>query len=365
MALRKVADAVVYRDERYYCGPGPSVVVFPDGEVTVFFRRHRSWPVSPLLLHAHPMTEQCCVGSFDGGATWESLPRVFAAGGNCPCVSLVTDGVLLLARHRMEAALKCLLDGDTQTYEADRHKGDWQLVFAGAEVWRSEDLGERWEGPFWIDDVPDLEPAHDGLHAPLGIRGFIVELRDGTLALPVYAEGVGSILVVSSDGGRNWEYRGHAARCPEGQAGWSYNEWVLHETPSGDLVAFIRSQLPGDRSGYLHTARSSDGGRSWSEPECQPVWGYPHHVLPMLSGRLLLSYGYRREPYGLRCCLIDAECERIGETDELVLRDDGGHWDLGYPHAALLPDGRALIVYYFCDRPDGQRYIAASIVEEG
>jgi hypothetical protein len=37
--------------------------------------------------------------------------------------------------------------------------------------------------------------------------------------------------------------------------------------------------------------------------------------------------------------------------------------DLGYPHAALLPDGRALVVYYFNDRVDGQRFVAGSFVE--
>ena len=86
MKLRKVVDMVVYRDEDQYCGPGPSVVAFPDGELLVFFRRHRSWTAEPLAQHYHPTTEQCIARSTDGGATWEQ-PRVFAGGGQCPCVT--------------------------------------------------------------------------------------------------------------------------------------------------------------------------------------------------------------------------------------------------------------------------------------
>jgi hypothetical protein len=362
MKLRKVADMVIYRDDSYYAGPGPAAVAFPDGEALVFFRRHRTWPVKPLLVHAHPSTEQCCLRSRDGGETWEAIPRVFAGGGgNAPCVALLSDGALLLAMHRHDWVPKSLIEqGPGASYS---HRGDWVVVFAGTEVWRSEDRGEHWEGPFWVDDVPGLEPEKPGLHAPVGIRGPAVELADGTLGLPVYSEPGGPVLVVSDDGGRSWHYRAHVASWPQGVAS-GYNEWAMHQTPCGDLVAFIRCELrEGGSFGHLHTARSSDGGRTWSAPKREEPWGYPHHVLRMPSGWVLLSYGYRREPYGVRCRLIDPECRRIGEAEELVLRADGGHWDLGYPDAALLPDGRALVVYYFCDRPDGQRYIAGSVVE--
>ncbi|MGB9718603.1 MAG: hypothetical protein ACPL4E_09215 [Thermoproteota archaeon] len=52
---------------------------------------------------------------------------------------------------------------------------------------------------------------------------------------------------------------------------------------------------------------------------------------------------------------------------EIVLRDDGGSPDLGYPRTVLLPDGRVLAVYYFnkagdtVDCEGGVRHIAATI----
>ena len=40
--LRKIRDIDIYRDETWYCGPGPSVVVYPDDEIVVAFRRSRA-----------------------------------------------------------------------------------------------------------------------------------------------------------------------------------------------------------------------------------------------------------------------------------------------------------------------------------
>ena len=51
-------------DETWYCGPGPSVVVYPDDEIVVAFLRSRT------AGHGHPAVEACIVRSTDGGDTW-------------------------------------------------------------------------------------------------------------------------------------------------------------------------------------------------------------------------------------------------------------------------------------------------------
>lgn len=362
MALHKVADVIVFQDEGYYCGPGPSVVAFPDGDVAVFFRRHRSWTGEPLVGHYHPTTEQCIIGSPDGAHTWEVTPRVFMGGGQCPCVTLLRDGALLFVTHRWEIVPEDAA-GAIPGVPGMQLK-PWPHVCAGTESWRSTDRGLTWEGPFWVEEVPGLVPLAEGLHPPVSIRGWAVELRDAAIVLPVYARVGGSLMFVSTDGGRTWRCRSLVAECPAGQP-VGYNEWSAYETDSGELVAFIRCDLPADQGGgYLHAARSSDGGRTWSEPRREDLWGHPFHALRMPSGRVLLSYGHRRAPFGVRCRLIDPECRRPDEAQELVLREDGGGFDLGYPHAALLPDGRALVAYYFHEPENGQRYVAASVVEE-
>jgi len=362
MALLKVSDTTVFRDESFYCGPGPSVVAFPDGEVLVFLRGHRAWNRAIWHMHYHPTTEQRIVRSADGGKTWGKA-RGFMAGGQCPCVTLLKDGTLLFVTHHWEvvppAMQETIPQGPAFRQQPVPH------VCLGTEAWRSTDRGESWDGPFWMDDVPGLEPLVEGGHAPVHIRGFAVELSDSTIAQPVYASGVGQVMMVSADGGKTWQYRGNVTRCTD-ECPLAYNEWVLCETPSGDLVGFLRCGLPPEQGGgFLHTSRSSDGGRTWTEPRWEKeVWGHPHFPLTMPSGRVLLAYGYRREPCGVRARLLEPECERPGEAEEVVLRGDGGGFDLGYPHATLLPDGRALVAYYINEGEDAPPYVAVTLVEE-
>jgi hypothetical protein len=51
--------------------------------------------------------------------------------------------------------------------------------------------------------------------------------------------------------------------------------------------------------------------------------------------------------------------------DEIMLRNDGGWWDLGYSRSVQRSDGKILTVYYFNDQPDTERYIGATIWDPG
>ena len=171
--------------------------------------------------------------------------------------------------------------------------------------------------------------------------------------------GVGSILAASADGGLSWEFRGLAAPNPPGRAGMAFNEWSVIETAAGDLVGFVRSEMEERHGGgHLWTVRSTDKGRTWSPPRREDVWGYPYFALTLPSGNVLIVYGYRREPYGIRARVLDPECRAPGDAQEHVIRRDGGVLDLGYPHAALMRDGRVFIVYYFNGAGGGQRFVA-------
>jgi hypothetical protein len=79
------------------------------------------------------------------------------------------------------------------------------------------------------------------------------------------------------------------------------------------------------------------------------------------DGRLALAYGYRDTPAGIRARVSKDEGRGWGE--ERVLRADAGDHDIGYPRTVQRADGRLVTVYYFDDRPDGERYIAATIWE--
>jgi hypothetical protein len=89
-------------------------------------------------------------------------------------------------------------------------------------------------------------------------------------------------------------------------------------------------------------------------------FGFPFHLLPLPDGRVWLSYGYRRKPFGIRARILNAECTDFAQAPEIVLRDDGGTTDIGYPWATLLPDGRILTVYWM-NHDDKERYIGGTI----
>ena len=58
-------------------------------------------------------------------------------------------------------------------------------------------------------------------------------------------------------------------------------------------------------------------------------------MLRLKDGRVCLTYGYRRPPYGMRACLSADGGRTWGK--QIVLRDDGGGRDVGYPRSVQTP----------------------------
>jgi sialidase-1 len=107
-------------------------------------------------------------------------------------------------------------------------------------------------------------------------------------------------------------------------------------------------------------ARSRDGGKSFF---WQPMgfFGFPFHALPLPDGRVWLTYGYRKKPYGIRGKFLNPECTNFSTAPEIILREDGGTSDIGYPWSVLLADGSILTVYWINEN-DGLRFIAGTFL---
>jgi hypothetical protein len=138
----------------------------------------------------------------------------------------------------------------------------------------------------------------------------------------------------------------------------SFNETSLYETPRGDLVAFLRTAELNDEACL---ARSTDGGKTFQPWQGMGFQGHPLHALRLPDDRVLLTYGYRHAPLGIRARVLNAECTDFATAPEIVLRDDGGTFDLGYPWAVLLDDRRVLVTYYF-NVGQGIQHIAGTIL---
>lgn len=234
------------------------------------------------------------------------------------------------------------------------------FVFLGGYLVRSRDDGRTWQGPIIPPPVPGQTVLDIfGEPVPAFNRGALCEGRDGRIYWAVVRNSSSTnktetVLMVSSDQGTTWKFACDIASDPK----VSFNETSLYESLRGDLIAFMRTDGFDD-----HTAltRSTDHGKSFHPWEDTGFQGHPHFALRLPDQRVLLVYGYRHPPFGIRARLLNAECTNHASAPELILRDDGGSADLGYPWATMLSKHRALVVYYF-NRADGTRSISGTIL---
>jgi hypothetical protein len=360
--MRVLEQIVLYKDPLFYAA-FPSVVCRKEGELLVAFRRapdRRSFGGS--VTHTDPNSYLVLVRSKDGGKSWSREPELIYShpfgGSQDPCMVQLRDGSILCASYAWMPLGKEPADHLKQPVV---RSGDF--VFMGGYLMRSMDGGRSWQGPILPPPVHG-EARYDPFGHPLPAmnRGAMCEGREGKLYWAVAArtqsspERTAVYLLISENKGENWNYSAVIAQDDR----VTFNETSLIQTAGGDLVAFLRTEN-GDDHTFL--SRSRDGGKSfvWQDLGFQ---GHPHHALRLPDDRILLVYGYRHPPYGIRARVLNAECTDAATASEIVLRDDGGSGDLGYPWAALLPDGNVLVVYYF-NQGDGPRHIAGTVLQVG
>ena len=144
---------------------------------------------------------------------------------------------------------------------------------------------------------------------------------------------------------------------------WFYPRGYM--LPSGRMLCVLRCQR--DPRGIMWTEvhASDDGGRTWGFLSRVNDFGAPGSLVVMPDGRLVMVYGYRLMPSGIRARVSEDGGQSWGQ--ELIIRDDGGSWDLGYPNAWVTDDGKVGVLYYFNSKDDpvqvngGKRHIMRSI----
>jgi len=146
----------------------------------------------------------------------------------------------------------------------------------------------------------------------------------------------------STDDGLSWSRLG-TIPARDGDRAADYHELHAVETADGRLVAQIRNHNAKNRSETLQT-ESEDGGRTWSIPHSIGVWGLPSHLTRLADGRLLMSYGHRRPPFGNQA-RVSSDGGRSW-SEPVIISGDGPGGDLGYPSTVELTDGTLVTVWY-------------------
>ena len=362
-SLTKVKDVVIYEDPQFYCA-FPSVIRRPNGELFVAFRRapNRKAFGENGNSHGDPNSYLVMVRSKDG-ETWTQNPELIYAhpfgGSQDPCLLQLRDGTLLCTSYgwvfvKPEGIEK--LKKPIAYYD-----GGLINTFLGGYLVRSTDGGKKWQGPIYPPHIsPEVNNTPFGEGLPAYNRGALYEGKSGRIFWVVAATDNATVkktsvhLITSDDKGLTWTYRSPVAVDDT----VTFNETSVYETPKGDIVAFIRTANFDDQA---CVARSTDGGKSFKW-ESMGFQGHPLNAIRLPDNRVLLTYGYRHQPYGIRARILNAECTDYATAEEYVLRDDGGSGDIGYSWPVLLDKNRAMVVYYF-NKNDGNRHIAGTIVE--
>ena len=340
-SIKLIDTRIISQQSAIYCG-WPTLTRRMNGELMVVWSGGREQHVCPFgrvdLMRSH-----------DEGETW-TWPRTLLDGpidDRDAGILETAKGTLLVTTFTSLAyesySLKTALTkkpGESGAWPEDKLKR-WLSVHnrLNAEQ-RQQELGQ-WMirstdgGVTWSSRYSSLVNSP---HGP-------IQLSDGRLLYAGKELWTGEKRVgvcESSDDGQTWQWLSEIPTRPGDDAS-EYHE--LHAVDAGDgkIIVQIRSHNEPNSRETLQ-CESEDGGRTWTTPLSIGVWGLPSHLMRLKDGRLLMTYGYRRKPFGNQARVSDDAGETWSEP--VTISGDGAGGDLGYPSTIQRSDGSMLTVWY-------------------
>ena len=335
-AVKILDTRVISQQPSLYCG-WPTVARRKDGELWVAWSGGRE-------EHVCPFGQVVSMTSRDNGVTW-TYPRVLldsAIDDRDAGVIETAKGTLLVTTFTSLAYEPVLEKAEKENKWAAEKLKAWQTARdrLTAEQ-RKAELGE-WVirstdgGLTWSTRLPTMVNSP---HGP-------IQLADGRLLYAgkqLWAKERKIGVCESKDDGLTWQWLADIPTREGDNASTSYHELHAVEAKNGTLIAQIRNHNKADAGETLQT-ESKDGGKTWSVPHTIGVWGLPSHLLRLRDGRLLMTYGHRRAPFGNQARISNGNGTTWSEP--LTISADGVGGDLGYPSTVELENGTLLTVWY-------------------
>ncbi len=337
-SMAEVADLrVISQQPEFYAG-WPTVVRRLNGELWVTWSGGRE-------AHVCPFGQVHAMKSNDGGETW-TFPRVLHDGPiddrdagileTAKGTLIVTTFSSLAYEERLMTSPEKMADWEPEKVRRWKAERDWLTAEErkkelGEWALRSTDGGISWSAriPTRVNSPHGPIQLADGRLLYVGKQLWTAEKRIG--------------VAESKDDGLTWQMLAEIPSRPGDTVASDYHEAHAVEAGDGTLIAQIRNHNVNNKGETLQT-ESRDGGRTWSVPHSIGVWGLPSHLLRLSDGRLLMSYGHRRKPYGNQARLSADN----GQTWSvpMTISGDGSWGDLGYPSTVEMSDGSLLTVWF-------------------
>jgi len=330
---------VAARPDQMYGWPG--ITVTSDGDIVV--------SASERTYHTAPQGRTVVMRSADGGKTWSLPQEIYNSEQDDRDASLRTmpDGTVILTSFSTTDWVPGVRSG---AWLANRTMPEsWVSQWQGMvqrmglteelpkRSWllRSEDGGRSWGPPV---DTPTGQ--HSGPCATADGRLIYVGPPQIETNLPVTAW-------ESIDNGDSWEKIGEIPRPGGIPDKTLLVENHLVETSPGRLVVLFRSEgceTWGDQ--FLYQSESDDDGRTWSQAERLPVWGYPPHLIKLSSAAILCTYSHRDHPLSIRAMISYDEGRTWDHENFITLYELPVEHDFGYPVSVEPSPGKIVTVYY-------------------
>jgi hypothetical protein len=324
----------------------PTVAKKQNGELVVVYSGGRR-------QHVCPFGQVHLITSHDEGESW-TQPRVLVDGplDDRDAGALETKAKTLIVNWFTSRLWEMRMQNPSDpwhSYSAGE-KADWvrrnerltdeiRQRELGAWCIRSEDGGQSWSSkiPTVVNSPHGPCELSDGrlLYVGKKVTDDSSQAHGGT--------SLGGAVGVahSKDDGQSWQMLAKIAPRP-GHESAEYHE--LHAVQADDetIIAHIRNHNELYRYEILQI-ESRDGGASWSSPHPIGVWGYPSFLLRTGDGRLITTFGHRREPFGNYVSISEDNGKNWSKA--LPINTDSAG-DMGYPSTVELTPSRFLSVWY-------------------
>jgi Neuraminidase (sialidase) len=288
--------------------------------------------------HIDPFGKVVLYESCDGGKTW-SAPRIIANGplDDRDAGLVVTPAGTWLINYFTSLAFASINTKETTPAHWKEVEDKLTISTIKAEhgffMMRSEDQGKTWSEKYLIpvNNVHGPIVLNDGSLFYCGRGLWNSCMTTATLANEI-------VSLRSTDDGKTWEeISKYYSKEIEGHDFSKWHELHSIQTADGSIIAQIRH----DNSTWQMS--SKDGGKTWENLH-RVCGGFPSHLMKLADGRLLMSYGYRRENYGNRCRISSDNGQSWSEP--MILSGNAPSLDLGYPSTVQLSDGTLVTAWY-------------------